>query len=131
MLFCSKSSSSTIVDHLETLFYRFGLVVARRPWTIIFISLFVTSICSVGLINLTFETDANKIWGPDTSVYISNNKWLNENFPQSQRLQTLIFQSKENGNILTPRSLKRMMKIHNEISKIGPHNVTFESICHR
>ena len=131
MAFCSKDKF-TIVGHLENGFYHFGYFVARRPWVVIFTSLLITSICSLGFINLKFETDANKIWGPDTSVYITNNKWLSDNFPQNKRIQTIIFQSdEEDGNILSPKSLKRMMNLHKLIAEVGPQNFTFESICHR
>ena len=130
MFLCVKGSSN-LVTHLEKGFYHLGCFIARRPWIIIFTSLFITSICSIGLINLRFETDANKIWGPDSSIYISNNKWLSEHFPQDKRVQTLIFQSEENGNILSPQSLKLMMKLHKLITKLQPQNITFQDICHR
>ena len=128
MLFCLKSS---IVKHLETTFYHFGYLVAHRPWTVIFTSLFITSLCSIGFLNLSFETDANKIWGPDTSIYISNNKWLNENFPQNKRVQTLIFQSDKGENVLSPKSLQSMWKLHKKISDVKVQNTTFQTICHR
>ena len=128
MLFCFKFS---IVKILERTFYKFGLLVAKRPWTVIFTSLFITALCSIGFLRLSFETDANKIWGPDTSVYIANNKWLNENFPQNKRVQTLIFQAENGDNILTPKSLQLMMKVHKKISDVDAQNTTFQTICHR
>jgi predicted RND superfamily exporter protein len=131
MASCSKGQFN-IVGHLEKGFYHFGYLVARRPWTVIFISLLITSICSLGFLNLKFETDANKIWGPDTSAYTTNNKWLSENFPQNKRVQTIIFQSdEEDRNILSPKSLKRMINLHKQIADLAPQNSTFESICHR
>ena len=128
MLFSFKFS---IVKILEKAFYKFGVFVAKRPWTVIFASLFITSLCSIGFLRLSFETDANKIWGPDTSVYIANNKWLKENFPQNKRVQTLIFQAENGGNILSPESLRVMMKVHKKISEVNAQNTTFQSICHR
>ena len=128
MLFCFKFS---IVKILERTFYKFGLFVAKRPWTVIFTSLFITSLCSIGFLRSSFETHANKIWGPDTSVYIANNKWLNENFPQNKRVQTLIFQAENRGNILSPESLQLMMKVHKKISDVNAENTTFQTICHR
>ena len=130
MSFCVRGSSS-LVGHLETGFYHFGYFVARKPWIIIFTSLFITSICSVGFINLKFETDANKIWAPDSSIYVSNNRWLSDNFPQDKRVQTILFQSQRNGNVLSPGSLKLMMKLHKAITELRPQNVTFQDICHR
>ena len=130
MKLCSRGTSS-IIAHLEEGFYRFGLIVASRPWTVIFTSFCITLICSLGLLNLKFETDANKIWGPDTSVYIKNNQWLSDNFPQNERIQTLIFRSSIDGNILSPESLKWMLRVHRKLSSIAVQNITFESICRR
>ena len=81
--------------------------------------------------NLRFETDAKKIWAPVSSVYHFNNKWISDNFPQDERVQTLIFQSQDNGNILSPQSLKLMMKLHTEIVDVRPQNTSFQDICHR
>ena len=130
MVFGVKGSYS-LAAYLETGFYHFGYFVARRPWIIIFTSLFITFICSVGFINLRFETEANKIWVPYSSRFLSNNEWLSDNFPQDERLQTLIFQAQENGNILSPQSLKIMMKLHKAISALRPQNISFRDICHR
>ena len=128
MLFCLKYS---LVKILEKIFYRFGYFVAQRPITVILVSLLITLLSSVGFLNLSFETDANKIWGPDTSVYIANNKRLNDNFPQDKRLQTLILQSSDGENILSPKSLQSMFKLHKTIAKVNAKNTTFETICHR
>ena len=128
MLLCFKYS---LVKILEKIFYNFGYFVAQKPITVILISLLTTLLCSIGFLNLSFETDANKIWGPDTSVYISNNKWLNDNFPQDKRLQTLIFQSSDGENVLSPKSLQLMLKLHKKIANVNVNNTTFETICHR
>ena len=128
MLFCLRYS---LVKILEKTFYSFGYFVAQRPITVIIVSLLTTLLCSIGFLNLSFETDANKIWGPDTSIYIANNKWLNDNFPQDKRLQTLIFQSSDGENILSPKSLQSMLKLHKKIANVNAKNTTFESICHR
>lgn len=128
---CCLKGTSSIVHHLEAGFYSFGYLVACKPWTVIFTSILITAICSLGFLNLQFETDANKIWVPNTSVYISNNKWLSDNFPQNKHVQTIIFQSEKGGNILSPRSLKLMLNLHKKIGKLNPQNVTFESICQR
>ena len=128
MLFCLRYS---LVKVLEKIFYSFGYFVAQRPITVILVSLLTTLLCSIGFLNLSFETDANKIWGPDTSVYIANNKWLNDNFPQDKRLQTLIFQSSDGENVLSPKSLQLMFKLHKKIANVNVNNTTFETICHR
>ena len=130
MTICTKSSSK-IVQLLEKGFYHWGYYTARHPWVVILTSFIITCICSIGFLNLRFETDANEIWGPDTSLYIANNKWLSDHFPQDKRIQTIIFQSKSGGNILSPESLKYMIKTHKQISTLRPNNNSFQDICHR
>ena len=130
MSLCEKGSS-WIVKLLENRFYDWGCFVARRPWAVIVISLIVTSICSIGFYKFTSETDPNKLWIPRGSAYLANKQWLSENFPQNKRVQTIIFKS-ENGNILSPESLKQMLKLHKTISKLKPSvNNSFDDICER
>ena len=112
-------------------FYNWGRFVARRPWIVIVTSILVTCICSIGLINLKFETDANKMWIHNDSKYKINTKWISENFPQDKRVQTIMFRSESSANILSPESLKFMMKMHKKISELRPQNVSFPDICHR
>lgn len=130
-MFCERNSSE-VVRVLEKLFYSWGCFVARRPWTVIITSLILTSLCSIGFLSFTFESDPNKLWIPKGSSYLANKQWLSVNFPQNKRVQTLIFRAQgPNGNILSPESLKAMFKIHKMISKLRPKNTSFEDICQR
>ena len=80
----------------------------------------------------TFESDPNKLWIPKGSKYLANKEWLSENFPQDKRIQTLIFKAHgPNGNILSPESLKLMLKIHKLVSVLSFDNTSFEDICQR
>ena len=130
MNFCEKGSSQ-FVKLLEKGFYHWGRFVARRPWLVIVTSLFVTSICSIGLINVRFLSDYNELWMSKESPYLANNKWLLDNFPQDQRIQSFIFQAEPDGNILSPESLKFMLALHKEITAIRHQNISFQDICLR
>lgn len=130
-MFICKRGPSWLIQILESGFYRWGVTVASHPWMIIAISVLVTFICSLGLINFDKETDPNKLWIPKNSSYLSNKEWLSNNFPQDKRVQTLIFQSSPNGNILSPESLKQMMAVHKKISALNPQNISFNDICER
>ena len=127
---CERGSSQ-FVKLLEKGFYNWGCFVARRPWHIIAASLFLTVICSIGLINLRFLADFSELWVAKGSPYLANNKWLFENFPNDKRIQNLIFHAEPGGNILSPESLKFMMRLHKKISEIRPQNVSFQDICYR
>ena len=126
-----KTGSTWLVKILEDGFYKWGVTVATRPWIVIGVSILVTCISSIGLMNFTSETDPNILWIPKGSSYLANKEWLSDHFPQDKRVQTIIFQSEPNGNILSPESLKAMMTLHKKISKLRPHNVSFEDICAR
>ena len=129
MLPCKKSDTN-IISLLESGFYKWGLFVAHHPWTIIMSSILLTGLCSIGFLNLSFESDGSKMWGPEGSPYVANNRWLKENFPQNERIQTILFQSKQNdGNILSPESLRYMYSIHKSIIKLNPEGISFQDIC--
>ena len=130
-MFCEQHSSD-IVRYLENLFYKWGRFVARKPWQVIITCLILTLVCSFGFMRFTFESDPNKLWIPKGSKYLANKKWLSDNFPQDKRIQTLIFKANgPNGNILSPESLKLMLKIHEMVSLLSFDNTSFEDICER
>ena len=146
-MICCGQQSSVVVEWLEKGFYHWGRFVARRPWIVIIASLILTILSSLSFINfdypfrtdpdmklitLNFISDPNKIWIPKGSEYLKNKKWLSENFPQNKRLQTLIFRAEdENGNILSPDSLRTMLKVHQLISTFRGKNTSFNDICER
>ena len=130
MYFCEKLLSQ-FIKLLEEIFYRWGRFVARRPWFVIVTSLLATSLFSLGLINLRFLADFNELWISTESPYIANNKWLIDNFPQDKRIQSFIFHADPGQNILSPESLKFMMKLHKRIAEIRPQNISFQDICYR
>ena len=130
-MFICRKGPSCLVKLLEDSFYRWGVIVASHPWMVIVISVLITFICSLGLINFSKETDPNKLWIPKGSSYLENKEWLSEHFPQDKRVQTLIFQSEPNGNILSPQSLKEMLVLHKQIASLSPQNIHFDDICAR
>ena len=130
-MFICRKGPSWLIHILESGFYKWGVTVATHPWTVIAISVVLTFVCSLGLVNFDKETDPNKLWIPKGSSYLSNKEWLSRNFPQDKRVQTLIFQSTTNGNILSPESLKEMMAVHKKISTLNPQNISFTDICER
>ena len=146
MLGCG-TRTSVVVQFLEKCFYHWGRLVARRPWIVIIASLTMTILCSLSFINfdypfrtdpnmklitLNFVSDPNKIWIPKGSDYLNNKKWLSKHFPQNKRLQTLIFKAEgDNGNILSPDSLKAMLKVHQLLDTYRVKNTSFDEICER
>ena len=130
-MFICRKGPSWLIHILESGFYKWGITVATHPWIVIAVSVALTFVCSLGLVNFAKETDPNKLWIPKGSSYLSNKEWLSTNFPQDKRVQTLIFQSTPNGNILSPESLKEMMAVHKKISNLNPQNISFADICER
>ena len=130
MVICKKGST-WLVRILEDGFDKWGVIVASHPWLVIAVSVLLTFICSLGLINFSSETDPNKLWIPKGSSYLANKEWLVDHFPQDKRLQTLIFQSRLNENILSPRSLRQMMFLRKKIEILNPQLTSFKDICER
>ena len=126
-----------VIELLEKCFEKHGRFIARNPYIIILCCLVCTGLCSIGLINLSFNSDIYSIWNTnpsgrkDRSQVIVNKNWVSDHFVDDQRTHTLIFKAKEtNGNILTPKGLRVMLDIHQLISQ-PLQNVSFKDICYR
>lgn len=126
-----------VITFLENAFERLGRLITNWPWVIIICCILCTGICSIGLINLKFESDMYKIWNtnpsgkPDGSQSVINKEWVSSKFVDDERAHTIIVSSTENdGDILSPNGLQVMLDIHNII--IRPlNNVSFDDICYR
>ena len=59
-MFICRKGPSWLIHILESGFYKWGVTVATHPWTVIAISVLLTFVCSLGLVNFDKETDPNK-----------------------------------------------------------------------
>lgn len=80
-----------------------GFYIAKFPWIVIFGSFVVAGVLGAGVSKFYEETDAQKLFVPQNSVAVSDQKWVDMKFPGNNRYERLIVTAK---NVLTPESLK-------------------------
>ena len=69
-----KMSKKRVMSSLENAFESYGRLVARRPWTTIFVSIALCSITAVGFLRFDRQTNWVDLWVDQASVswfYIS------------------------------------------------------------
>ena len=126
-----------VIQLLEKGFEQLGRFIARKPYLVILCCLVLTGLCSIGFINLKFNSDIFAIWDTnpsrrsDGSQAVKNRDWISSHFEDDKRAHTLIFKSTDpDENILTPKGLRVMLDIHKLISR-PLQNVSFQDICYR
>ena len=72
------------------------------------------------------ESKANLLWIPPDSSYNTNQEWIDKNFKKNTREEFLLFKA---DNILTPKSLQHMLRVHKAISSIEKDGKIFEDMC--
>ncbi|XP_071520862.1 patched domain-containing protein 3-like [Panulirus ornatus] len=125
--------SYTVVNTLETFFYRYGKAVATQPIRYIVGCLLFTALCCLGFLNFRVEHRPERLWIPQESDYVKTLDWQAENFPQEQRLQLILYEA---DNVLTADYVREMYRVHQQVSnlvmtnKLG-QNFTQEDLCFR
>ncbi|CAB4059408.1 NPC1 [Lepeophtheirus salmonis] len=118
-----------LLDSLEKAFYRWGIFISRYPLFVIFSVLIIALLSSIGFLRLSFEYKMEKLWIPQNSEFISNKKWIEENFPTNYRVQIISLLSLS-GNILTPEALLLLLDIHEKVEQISAgHNTRWKDLC--
>ncbi|XP_040580846.1 patched domain-containing protein 3 isoform X2 [Lepeophtheirus salmonis] len=118
-----------LLDSLKKAFYRWGIFISRYPLFVIFSVLIIALLSSIGFLRLSFEYKMEKLWIPQNSEFISNKKWIEENFPTNYRVQIISLLSLS-GNILTPEALLLLLDIHEKVEQISAgHNTRWKDLC--
>lgn len=126
---CLKKVSNFITGSLEKGFYRLGKLVGGSPWITILISLIVSGLCLVGLIEFTQESRGDKLWTPADSLAQKHKTWVDANFPTELRVSVVLLVA---GDVLTPVILKEALMIHNKVKQLGNGTeMEWEKICFR
>ena len=123
---------------LENAFERLGRFIARWPYLVIASCVLCTGLCSIGFLNLRFNSDIYEIWNTnptgraDESQAVLNKEWISNNYVDGKRIHTFTFRgvNSNDENILTPEALQVMLEFHNKISQPF-QNISFQDICYR
>ena len=127
----------SILKLLEIAFERLGRFIAKWPYIVIILCLLCTGLCSIGFLNITFNTNTYEIWDtnpnedPNGSQSVVHKNWVSRHFGDTLHSHTLIFSATDpDGNILTPNALNVMLQVHKTIAQ-PMQNVSFKNICQR
>ena len=90
---------------------RWGIAVAKYPWYFIVGVLITAGTCSIGLVNFTTENRPTKLWIPQDSGFVENTEWLQNNFPNDIRLQSMILATED---VLRPEVLIWVMFVKSQ-----------------
>ncbi|XP_071954155.1 patched domain-containing protein 3-like [Antedon mediterranea] len=123
---CCKHISNAVISTFEKLFSRIGSFIGRYPSVCIVISIAVTIIFGTGLLLINEENRREKLWIPSESDNQNYFDYVSNNY-KDPFYELLVF---ENKNMLTPESLKAMLKIDEEVKAINVGK-SWESICAR
>lgn len=93
------------VRFTKTLFFRYGILVSKKPWTFIFLSLLLTSICSCGLLNFYQEKNPLKLWIPPDSDFKRDTDWFMSEFGEGYRIQTVMITA---NDVLQPHIMQQV-----------------------
>ena len=62
---------------MEAFFYFYGKSIASRPYSFISISILLTALSALGLLNFHQESAGVRLWMPDESEFKQNSEWKN------------------------------------------------------
>ena len=112
--------------------YRVGLTVARNPWIVIVISLSVSALCIVGVLELQSENRGEKNWVSQSSDPIKHNDWIAEVFPIPSRTVNLLLEKSDSSDLLTRNGLIKLYEVDQKVRAMynGTAKRQWSDICY-
>ncbi|XP_046631548.1 uncharacterized protein LOC124311207 [Daphnia pulicaria] len=124
---CVNRASFVFMANFENFFLRWGITVAKNPWTYIIASVVIAATCSIGLLNFTAENRPTKLWIPQDSGFVHNSEWLQEHFPNEIRIQSWVL---VDDDVLRPATFLWMLELHDNISELASTNgYKWKDVC--
>ncbi|XP_033752702.1 patched domain-containing protein 3-like [Pecten maximus] len=109
-------------------FARYGELVGTYPWTVLTVSVLVSSLLGIGLVNLTFESDVEKVYTPRDSQASQDRTTIQNLFDdqsgvnfyqrslvEANRYGSVIFKSKNTSNLLTVPYIQEIKSVYDKI----------------
>lgn len=100
--------SASIDNVMRRSFFRLGLFVARRPLKVILVSVIFMVITLAGLLRFRSESRAEKLWVPQGTVALDNQKYVNSYYGRTNRFSAIAFTAKNGNNLLTRKAFLEM-----------------------
>lgn len=108
------------------------MVVASYPWIVIMISLMVSGLCVVGVLELQSENRGEKNWVSQSSDPIKHNDWIADVFPIPSRMVNLLLEKSDSSNLLTKDGLLKLYEVDQKVRAMynGTAERQWSDICY-
>jgi len=120
---------------------RWGRLVARNPWKVLLVSLFIALACCGGFSMLKSETETDALWTPIGAQVLKDRDTYSEMFGSGFRIHTMFFKDKKAeegnpGNVLTINHFKEVYDFDTQIRRdmtvcVDDVSYNFTAICAR
>ncbi|XP_060064748.1 patched domain-containing protein 3-like [Ylistrum balloti] len=124
-------------------FARYGELVGTYPWAVLMFSVLVSGLLGIGLVNLTFESDVEKVYTPRNSQASkdrgtiknlfgdhSGTNFYQQNLAEANLYGSVIFKSKNASNLLTRLYINEIKTVYDEIrAKVLGNGMNYSRLC--
>ncbi|EPZ34489.1 Patched domain-containing protein [Rozella allomycis CSF55] len=115
-----KLKSGKLNDLSHRLFYRLGLTMARHPYKVLSITLFIVCLSALSFLWNEFqvETDPVKLWVSPNSESLRQKEYFDNTFGPFYRIEQLIFTTSGGDSIVQRNVIDEVFKIEMDIMKL-------------
>jgi len=123
-----NKASSWLVESLEEAAACYGKHVATHPFKVAVGCLLITGLATVGLLRWKTENNVYRLWVPDSSHFLRDYNWLEENKPEDIRFNSVILST--DHDVLTPKALQHLAELHHKVVEIRTaSNLSWSDVC--
>ncbi|XP_069132616.1 patched domain-containing protein 3-like [Argopecten irradians] len=134
---------SRVEKAIGNVFARYGVFVGTYPWIVLVVSVLSCCLLGIGMINLTSESDVEKVYTPidsqaskDRSTIRSlfgdhsGSNFYSYSLTEDNLYGSVIFQSKDSANLLTLAYIQEMNTIRDQIwSNVLGNGMNYSQLC--
>lgn len=125
------SARLAVMNLLETGFSNLGRFCSTRPFVTLSSSLIVCAILTLGLYNLSWETNPTKLWVSPSEPALQNQRYFESSFGEFFRIEQIIVSSKNGGPVLSWDTVQWWFEKEQELQTLEQDGeiIDYESIC--
>lgn len=131
--------TSSIDYAMRHIFFRIGFFVASHPVKIIILSFLITAVALLGMLRFRTESRAEKLWIPQSTTAIHNQRFVLSNFGRSNKFTNILFVAKPGKSLAERQAFLDMLSItergfHVSVGPLDDENsigteITFSRVC--
>jgi len=138
-----KSCSTSLRDQthkvqkkFQYVFGQYGVLIANNPAKVIFISIVVVGLCSLGFLRYKSESAPEELWSAKSSEFRKQKTYFDQEYGPFYRINCAIVTMKgaEGQNVATAPFLLEFLELHNQVANLtvyvdGYGDVTYRNVC--